>query len=131
MSGLKAIFAPRRSSVVKKLIAGVAGLEIMRSEHRLFAPVLGMYGPVKVEGNALPVFTYMVFDGKLREFIQVEVRLGLPDQMKFSAKIADPLSTDPVVSVKKQYERPFHDLASHLCRYFPFPMPERAPGVSP
>lgn len=102
------------------MIAGVAGLEILRGECRYLAPVPDMFGPVKIEGNALPVFTYTVFDHALMEFATITVRLALPDMIHYRANVA----LNDTAEVKPAYTKPFRILAKHLYRYFPFPMPQ-------
>ncbi len=111
----------RRAPLVPRLVAGIAGLELDRGTYARLAPVKGVYGAFKIEGNGLPTITYDVFDKSLMEFVKVQVAIALPSTILFEATTAD-LGKVPV---KRVYERPFRVLAKHLYRYFPLPMPEK------
>lgn len=107
---------PSRQEIVAAIVAGTASLELAKGECRRLAPLKDLtYGYFKIEGNALPAFSYQVFDKPLMEFVQVIAHVGLPDRISFEATTED-LGE---VTVKRAYEAPFHILSRHLHRYFP------------
>lgn len=113
------LFGPSQKALVGRIVAGVSGLEILRSECRHLAPVTDVYGPFTIEGNALPTFSYIIFDDRLMEFVKMRVVVSLPDRLTFSGETQD-LGQVPI---KPHYKKPFMNLATHLYRYFPLPMP--------
>ena len=121
----RAVLGPSQREMVAKLIAGIAGLEILRDEFRTFAPLAGVHGPFRVEGNAKPTIHYTVFDKELMEFVEMRVSLALPDSINFEGKTED---LGVLETLKPEYKRPFIVLARLLYNYFPYPMPVRPPG---
>lgn len=129
MQGLKArlwvlwatLFGPTPWQLVPRLVEGVSGLELTKGNYQRLAPISGVWGSIKIEGNAIPVFTYYVFDKALMEFVEVKAIVSLPDQIAFEATTQD-LGHVPVLA---PYIAPFHRLSRNLFRYFPLPMPEK------
>ncbi len=110
---------PSLQDVVKAVIAGTASLELKKDESRKLKPLEGMFGPILIEGNALPAFTYMVFDKQIMDFVTVTARLSLPDKILFESKTPD----WGHIATLKPYKDPFMQLCKHLYAYFPL-LPE-------
>jgi hypothetical protein len=119
---------PSQDELVLALTLNTASLEIPPGEFRELAPLKGCCGPFKLSGNALPVFTYTVFEKSIMEFIQVRVEISKPDRITFYSTIDSTTAPElhgQEVETKEKYKQPFHQLAQHLFRYFPFPMPKK------
>lgn len=116
---------PSREELVRTIIAGTAGLELLKGEEKHLPPLGETYGPFIITGNSNPEIRYITFDEALMEFVHMTVALNLPDKVLSSARTED---LGEVV-VKRQYLRPFNTLAQHLYRYFPL-MPDQKRNVT-
>ena len=114
---------PSLEDVVRAVVAGTASLELQKHEHRILKPLPGMYGVIKIEGNAIPSFTYQVFDMKLMDFVTVVATLNLPNRITFKSTCPD-LGETPTL---QPYKDPFMQLCMHLYAYFPL-LPEGRPA---
>jgi hypothetical protein len=123
----KALANPPRAQndeIVMNLVLHTAALALKKGQFVEFAPIQGSCGNIKLSGNSLPCFEYTVFDKAIMEFIRVRVEVAKPDRISFSCKIkpTDEKYEGAQVETKAQYMEPFWKLATHLNRYFPFPM---------
>lgn len=112
--------APSQEFLVKQLVQGTANLELTNDQFVEFAP-LETIGPFRLRGNSYPVFTYMLFEKEMMEFVEITVFLQLPNHIEFKAKIKShtaPLRNGEEIPMKKAYERPFNRLMDHLTTYF-------------
>jgi hypothetical protein len=121
---------PSQVELVTSLVLNTASLEIAAYEHREFAPIKGTCGNIRLTGTSLPVFTYLVFDKKLMEFVEVRVEVSRPERIEYIARIKSlDISTDgKEVPIVDKYKAPFERFSLALYNYFPFPMPRRERG---
>ncbi len=114
---------PRHDELVSYLIMHTASLALMKTEFVEFAPLCGVCGVIKLSGNSLPVFEYLIFDKKApMEFIKIRVEVAKPDRIKFISQIqsTDPQFDGKFVETKEWFKEPFNQLLHHLYCYFPF-----------
>src|ERR1043165_7141436 len=111
--------------VISYLSLHTASLELPNHQYQVLAAVPGMVGRwVSVSGGALPVFTYLVFDKGMMEFIRVRVELSRPNRIQYLAQIAAPdaesnSSNGEAVTAVDAYRKPFRRLVKRLFRYYP------------
>lgn len=119
---------PNDSILITALIQRISQIMLLREESAYLngvkipnEKVQGMFGAVKVTGNGAPVFSYLMFDKQLMEFVRVSVELSLPDRIAFSYKIdsEDEATHGKEVEEKEEYKAPFYKLAYALYDYFP------------
>jgi hypothetical protein len=115
---------PYQDEIVLSLTLNTAQLGLMKNEYVEFAPLPGVCGTFRLTGNALPCFTYTVFEKKIMEFIEVRVEVSKPDRIHFVSKIVstDEDTNGKEVETTERYQAPFNQLALNLFTYFPFPM---------
>lgn len=122
-------YAPKKTQeeVVMSLILNTAALALEKGKHVELAPIKGTCGNIKLSGNSLPTFVYIVFEKKIMEFIEVRVEVSKPDRVQYFSKIvsSDEKANGKSVETKEKYKQPFLKLCDSLTTYFPFP----APGV--
>ena len=114
---------PDNDELVSFLVLHTASLELYSDQYIELAPVKGTCGPIKLSGNSLPVFEYIVFEKAIMEFIKVRVELARPDKIRFLCTIDSvtaPERHGEEVELKDKYRAPFDKLAWHLMQYFPF-----------
>lgn len=78
---------------------------------------------MRLSGNCLPVFQYLVFDKKApMEFVKVRVEVSMPDRIIFISHIqsSDPKFDGKKVETKEEFKTPFTKLSLQLYEYFPF-----------
>lgn len=97
-------------------------LELRMGEFVELAPVQGTCGHIQITGNANPVFSYVVFDKKLMDFIEVSVLVSKKNGFKFTStvKAINKETEAKQIETKDAYKEPFLVLSNHLFRYFPF-----------
>jgi hypothetical protein len=108
--------------MVRALVVGTAGLELKKGEYAYSAPIAGTFGPISITGNSLPVFSYLVFEKELMEFVSVTVELALPNTVRYVATINSTTAPDKhgqEIICKEEYKKPFQELAKHFFNYFP------------
>lgn len=115
---------PAQDELVSHLVVHVASIGLARHEYVELAPIKGCCGAIKMLGNSLPVFEYVVFDKAIMEFIKVRIEVSKPDRIQYRAFIESKNTEDKIrhgeeIEVKPKYKEPFEKLVYFLFRYFP------------
>lgn len=113
--------APPLEELILKFILNTASLRLMKLEHVELAPILGTCGNFKLEGSSLPVCTYLVFEKKIMEFVEVRVEVSRPNRLEFISKISSTTAPErhgEQIECTEKYKEPFMKLLRWTFPYF-------------
>lgn len=112
---------------VTHLSMSMAGLNLDRDEY--FMAVTphadGVYKGfgIRCMGGLWPVFTYVIFDQEIMDFIEITAEINQPAELRYKATITCENKNQPehgkVIEVKDFYKVPFEKFMKYCYFYFP------------
>jgi hypothetical protein len=129
---LEGCVLPYEDELVMKLIMGAHGCELSRDEWVEFAPVPGTCGNIKMSGNSILLFEYLMFHKPIMNFIHVQCLVKKPDKFEWTVTVVkspDLHENGQVLECTDAFKSPFYTLAKHLYRYFPITKPHGIRGL--
>lgn len=123
-SKLGVYLLPERDALILHLVLHTAALELKKGEYRELAPLKGCTSPIRIYGNSLPVFEFLMFEKPIMEFVKVRVEVARPDRISFRATIESKGNEDNArhgeeIEVTARHKAVFEQLSRHLWDYFP------------
>lgn len=122
---LRSLFKPKSldAKLVDALRTHCSSLMFKRDECVVFAPFVGMFGPVRMWGATNPTFEFQAYDYERKEYMIIRAEISSPDRIRLYSRTADEgyISNDDgsPIPTPNDHVATFYAFIRQITAYFP------------